>query len=843
MSHYRIFVQIILFAIITGDLHLNAQSLGPKKENEGESVTQKYKLKMLNPGIDLLSGDQILKKWQQVNDIPSYSVSSRNSSPWELFGPSGHKSSEGYDFYCSGRVRDVEVINDNHMRVVAASGGLWDVITEDDGQVSYKNLTATDVLSPWGGTVATDPFNENIILFGTGEPGIRGGTGLWRSENKGISWRHIPLNGGVGMGAFDEMEFTNQPGKVWTSGSDGVFFSTDSGNTWSQKWGGNCQGMVIFPDNPDIVLVGDLFRGIFKTTNGGVTWEKKTNGLPNSNFARVELSNCKTQPNVIYALFTTNEGFTEGIYKSVDSGESWQRCTVIDSNGKTDVDYHWGLGGYCSFISVSPTNPNHVISGGGWYIFSTDGQDFYGSEVGQHADFHTGGWSADGSMAYYGNDGGIYRTVFDQQWKWDHTINRIPITQFVTVAVAPTNNEAMIGGTQDNGLVYYVPQIKKWVYFLGDGGGVAYHPQNDETIFATLGLFGGELSFRNMTKKGPSTLGWHDPDFGLDPSGQWWRLVRADRNDPPIIYTQTDNKMYYSTNEGNSWNKFFTNDISINSFASMRISHGEFPSIYASGDGPDSSSCLMLDATVWEWTNISDGLPKATKANEYTVPHVYVSENTAYPDRVYALMRGYGGHIAGKVLFKSDAKGADWVNISGNLPDVPYTVMMEHPLDDQILVVGTDGFGMFITEDGGKNWQKWDDDLPKGTFITDFGFQKFSQDSVYIVASTYGHSIWRRLLPVGKLNVTPEVPGKFVNKIKSVLFQNEVFQITFTEELSDGYTIKVCNMEGRCVLQSDIQSGIQNVQLSTQQLPAGMYVVSLHNSGKVKGTMKSVKTN
>ena len=831
--------------MLIGSQHMVGQAnhLGPFEKNEGEHLGQKQRLKILNPGFEHLSGDQVLGKWDELRGFPPYSQNLRSGATWELVGPSGHLSSEGYDFYCSGRVRDVEVLSDLHIRVVSASGGLYDIVTEPDGNATAKNLTSKDVLSTWGGTVATDPFDENIILYGTGEPGVRGGTGLWRSADKGVAWSHIPLNGGVGMGAFDEMEFTNQEGKVWTSGSDGVFFSDNSGLTWTQKWTGNCQGMVVFPNDAKTVLVGDLYRGIYKTTDGGDNWILKTSGLPTGDFARIELSNCKSQPNVIYALYTTISGYTMGIYKSIDSGENWTRCTILNANGEKDIDYHWGMAGYCSFISVSSVNPNHVISGGGWYIYSNDGTNFYGPEAGQHTDFHTGGWSKDGTVAYYGNDGGIYNTLFDQKWNWNHKINRLPITQYGTIAVAPTNPQAIIGGTQDNGLVYYVPKVKKWFYSGGDGGGVAYDYYNEEIVYGTNGVnFGQPYLYYNYYKKGPSAAGWIPTNEGLDPSDQWGRLVRTDRNNPPMVYTQADNKVYYSDDNGEIWNKFYTDDIAINAISSMRVSQGEYPKIYVSGNGSDTSNCMVLDAAEWEWKNISKGLPVRTNTNDYTEPHVYISENPSFPDRVYALMRGFGSHIKGRVLFKSEDNGSNWNNISGNLPEVPYTVMMEHPINDKILVVGTDGFGTFITDNGGKNWQKWDDELPKGALISDFDFQKFSNDSIYLVASTYGNSIWRRMLPNTEIVSTNDINTKaFINNITAATIQDGQFFVSFRDELSTNASIKVCSMEGKCIYSQSLEPGSKNYSFDAQHFPSGMYVISLHQHNKVIGTGRIVK--
>lgn len=814
-----------------------------QKVTKGEHDAQIERLRQLNPGFEHWKGNHITEKWRQIEAMPKFEDAiNRNSTSWQTIGPSGHLSSEGYDFYCSGRVRDVEVLNDKLIRVATASGGLWQITTDQSGTHNFKNLSDHEVLSSWSGCVATDPSNSDIILYGTGEPGSKSGSGLWRTTDGGATWTQNALGTTTQMDAFDEIEFTSAPGVVWCTGSNGVFLSANSGATWIKKRTGNHPGMAIYPDQPNKILVSEYGKGIYRTKDGGNIWSLLSNGLPSAGFHRIELSNCRTQPNVIYALFTKQDQTTLGIYKTTDGGDNWTRCTVINADGVADLDFHWGMANYCSFISVSPVNPDHVLAGGGWYIYSSDGQNFYGPTVGQHADFHCGGWNADGTMAYYGNDGGIFRTKFDFKWIWDHKINRLPITQFGTLAVSRTNPKAILGGTQDNGLVYYNPTGKNWFYFLGDGGGVAYDPYDENVMYATLGLLGGPHTFGNYRKLGPSAAGWQLTPTGLNPSGQWWRIVVTDYNNPPVLYTQTDNKVYYSENQGDTWTRFVTNDNPIEFIQSMKVSQGEFPKIYASGYGPENSTCMMLDAAIWEWTNITAGLPSKTTGGVYSIPSVYVSHNPAFTDRVYAVMKGYGPQISGKIIYRSDNNGQEWHNITGNLPDVPVTCLLEHPQNDQILVAGTDGFGMFITNDGGINWFTWNDNWPKGSLIAELDYQMIGNDSTYIVAATYGHSILRRELPKNLLLPVNDVTrDKFINGIVNAYFTSSGLNV-FTKSLEGQYLLKICNIEGRCVYQKTVNCNEnENLIIELPDMPSAQYIVSLQKNNVLAGTIRIFK--
>jgi photosystem II stability/assembly factor-like uncharacterized protein len=839
----RLFIVLIMVCI--SPLIMDSQTIPPGKEIQKNKIRQSEKLGRLSPGGNRFSPEERENMYKDIGQLSNEAHGkNKGAHTWELVGPTGIFSADGSNFICSGRVRDIEILDDNHVRVASASGGLWDIIKNPNGQSSYIPLSAKDVPSVWNGAVATDPFDKNTILLGTGEPAIRGGAGLWRSTDAGANWQFVPINGSIGMGAFDEIEFTNIPGQVWCCGSDGVFFSEDSGLTWKQKRGGNFPGMVVYPFHPDTVLISEYQRGIFRTRDGGATWQKCTNGLPATGFYRVELANCKAQPDVIYALFTKNDHTTLGIYKTVNGGDSWTKCTVYNAFGEPDVDYHWGMAWYCSFISVSPANPNHVFSGGGWYIFSEDGQNFYGPTQGQHPDFHCGGWSEDGKTLWTGNDGGVYSTAFDKMWKWQVTSNDLPVTQFVTVAVSRSHPEVIIGGTQDNGLVYYSPAAGKWFYYFGDGGGVAIDPNDAQTLYGTIGVSGPPLTFNTARKIGPSAGGWRNINEGLKPSGQWWRLIRTDYNSPATLFTQLDNEIYYSYNQGEFWHHLNLLKLPVSEINSMRVSLGEYPKLYVSGPGPDSTSLMQLDLSTWDWKNITKGLPaRYGHPDGLSIPHIFVSGNPLFPDRVFAVMRGYGNQIKNKVIFKSDDGGNEWKNISGNLPDLPFTVLLEHPGNEEIIIAGTDGFGIYITEDGGQNWQLWDDDLPKGCFITDIDFQKFSADSVYAVISTYGNSIYRRLLP-DKSAVSSEETQALIrnNIILSSEFKDSYIEIMLAETTpSEGKILRCFSMDGKCLFEKKLSGGDnQTIQITLPHYVPGLYIINVTDNVSIYGVKKCI---
>ncbi len=742
---------IILFLLCGMQVQLMAQETSSQREapsengqKDQEGLKQPELLFRANPGYKDLTPELINRKWIEASAI-SPKLSNRQGDPvWTLVGPAGAKSAEDKEFVCSGRVRELEVLSDNTLRVGSASGGLWELKKDAKDSIIKTMLNTDEINSIWLGSFASNPVDENIILLGTGEPDLGVGAGLWRTVDRGKTWQNIAFLNSNNY--FYKIEFAQKGSKVWCVGDNGAFSSQNDGLNWTKKRPGKISGLAINYHNPDSVMIGHYGVGIFRSLNNGQNWKRLDgfNGLPIDNLGRISLANSPANPNIVYASIVNKDNYTEGIYKTYDFGENWIKCPILDANGDPASDIHWGLGWYCNMVEVSPVNPNHVIVGGGWWVYSKDGFNFYGPPDNVHPDMHSAAWTKDGSRFFLANDGGVFHSTFiEEKIEWDFSYNYLPITQIHNLSVSKKNPNVMITGGQDNGVIFYDLKLKDWYYLFGDGGGVTTDPNDENSLYCTLGLFGGDLSFRNLKKSNDDPNSWEDINADVEPSNQWWRQIRCDDNNPSILYTQAHNSIYQSTTQGADWTKLNNTNFPFEAIWWLMPSRGVNPSLYTGSGSVGSGNLWVQESGTNTWKDISNGLPNIPYAS---FPIVYPSANKNTPDHVYAVIRGDHVDNESKKIFLSTDLGNNWINISGNLPNVPFTVVLEHPYNPMDIVAGTEGFGIFRTLDGGKNWSTWYEGLPKSVLIRDIDYQEFHgiKDSIFIVIATYGSSVWKR---------------------------------------------------------------------------------------------------
>ncbi len=808
---------------------LVGQEKGFSPLDEREALSQVEKLKRLNPSFNNISPQFVNSFWS----IRADAKSSRDGSKWQNISPIG-MTGIGNDFVASGRVRYIDYVKKGLVRVASASGGLWEV-REDNGSYSYKNLSKDKVSSPWAGVVGTSPYNEKLILYGTGEPVFNHGGGLWKTLDGGEKWINVSLPGESNN--FVDISFTNIKKKVWLLGESGLYLSLDDGTSWKRRKSGYFSGMAVNEKSPDTLMIAEYGIGIFRSFNGGINWTKLSNGLPSeSEFERIRLSSCKSSPNVIYAMYTTKSNTTLGIYKTIDGGNNWTRCRIFDANGKENPEFHWGMAWYCSYISVSPTNPDHVTAGGGWYVVSTNGQDFDGPEAAQHPDFHCGTWSKDGSEFFVGNDGGIYSAKFDGKFDWNYEYNKLPITQYISFATSKVEPTIMVGGSQDNGLSNFEINSKKWIILGGDGGGVSTHPYDKKYMFGTLGLFGNGPTFRNMRRSKLNAGSWENSNLGIPNTQQWNRLVETDYNDPPKIISHGFNSLYYSDNYGDLWLPLDFGNLDIPEIYSIGINNKENYNIYVTGPS-DTSAIYRMSFEDYSLVNITHDLP--AKYGE-TSPQVYVPSTAAFADYVYVVMRGSSNLLKGKVIYRSSNKGDNWENITGNLPFVPFTTLLVHPRNQDVIIAGTDGFGLYKTVDGGNYWKAWDDDIVKGANFTDMDYQIGKNDSIFAVIATYGSGTYRRYLD-DNLSVNTNDYDQI--KIFNYFCNDGILTINLSTQLSSGDILMLHDAMGKNMLKiNDFEPFYSNdksaLKIDLSHLGNALYFGSLRKSNGATETIK-----
>ncbi|NNK76508.1 MAG: glycosyl hydrolase, partial [Maribacter sp.] len=371
-----------------------------------------------------------------------------------------------------GRIADIAVNpNDQSTWYIAVgSGGLWK--TTNRG-ITWKPVF-DDQPSYSIGTVTLDPKNPDIVWVGTGENvsgrHVAWGDGIYRSTNGGSTWQQMGLEQSEHIGKIlvdprdSNTLFVAAEGPLWSSGGQrGVYKTKDGGKTWQQvlKVDANTgvTDIEFDPSNPDILyaaayqrrrhtwslLAGGPKSGIYKSTDNGESWQQMKTGLPKGDMGKIGLAVTPSNPEVVYATIEANDK-EKGFYRSMDKGESWEKRNSYISGG-TGPHYYQEL-------EASPTNPNLVYQMDVFLHVTRDGGktiNYLGTGREKHSDNHAL-WidPEDGEHLIAGTDGGLYET-FDEGTTW-RLFPNLPISQFYKLGLdnaEPFYN--IVGGAQDLG--------------------------------------------------------------------------------------------------------------------------------------------------------------------------------------------------------------------------------------------------------------------------------------------------------------------------------------------------------------------------------------------------------
>ncbi|MCB0400499.1 MAG: glycosyl hydrolase [Flavobacteriales bacterium] len=369
--------------------------------------------------------------------------------------------------FTAGRIADIAVNPNNHSEyyLAVASGGVWKTSNAGttynpifDGQGSYSI-----------GCVTIDPNNTNVIWVGSGENNnqrsVAYGDGVYKSLDGGKTWKNMGLKKSEHIGKIivhptnSDIVYVAAYGPLWSEGGDrGVYKTTNGGETWerilhiSDHTG--IAEIAIDPRDPNVIYAsahqrrrhvftyigGGPESGLHKTTDGGKTWKKINSGLPKVDIGRIGLAISPADPDVVYAIVEASQD-EGGFYKSSNRGESWEKQSKYNTSGN-----------YYQEIYCHPTNVDIVYAMDTWFHHTEDGGKTFKQtgEKSKHVDNHCM-WIDPNDTEHWlvGCDGGLYET-WDAASNWQYKPN-LPITQYYKVATDnafPFYN--IYGGTQDN---------------------------------------------------------------------------------------------------------------------------------------------------------------------------------------------------------------------------------------------------------------------------------------------------------------------------------------------------------------------------------------------------------
>lgn len=706
-----------------------------------------------------------------------------------------------------GRVTTVAGIpgNDKVYYIGAASGGVW---KSTDGGYQWDAIfsnEATSVIS----NIALDPTNPDIVWVATGEANPRQsvlrGAGLYRSPDGGKTWKLMGFKDVESIAKVvvdphdSDVVWVAVLGHIWGPSSErGVFKTVDGGNTWkkvlfvddrtgaidlttsannSQVLFAATWQMTRYPSGLDN---GGPGSGIWRSVDGGDTWAKLTNGIPDKQpIGRIGLAVAPTNPDRVYALIQSQDGV---LYESKDLGEHWAK---VSDNALLNTRPM-----YFSTLSVSPHDENKIYFSSFNLVQSDDGgKTARIIDEGVHVDHHAF-WQdpANPDRMIQGNDGGVYLSL-DGGAHWRHA-NTLPIQQFYQVAAGSGMPYMLCGGLQDNNgwcgpsaVTYNSEAFQRtgpnhqWTTVVdGDGMYIVPAPSDPSIVYV-------EAQGANMARHDFKT----NVQVGIKPYQALVTQPTQDRKyrfnwTSPIAVLPTDaktvflggNVVFKSTDSGQHWN-VISPDLTRNDKSRQKApqpseseTHGTILSLVLANSDPNVMWVGTDDGLVHvsrdgggQWSDVTpSGAPKWQRVNMIGVSPF--NAGTAYA--------AFDGHQIGDHMphvYMTDDYGKSWRSISKGLPDEPVVVVRENPNSKGFLVLGN-MTGLWFSRDSGAHWEKFTSGFPTApVFDIDFVHED-------LVVATHG----RGLFILENLRPFEELDDQIKNKSFHVFTPADGFQYT-----------------------------------------------------------------
>ena len=660
----------------------------------------------------------------------------------------------------------------------ATGGG---VFKTTDGGSNWKNISD----KYFGGTmgaIAVAPSDESVVYVGEGENSMRGNVaeglgGIWRSDDAGRTWRNLGLKDGRHI--IRIVVHPRDPNTVWVAvmghlfgpnEERGIYKTIDGGKTWKKTLYINnqtgCSDLVMEPGNPSVFYAG-MWRvirtpysmesggdgsGMYKSVDGGETWTSISNkkGLPKGIWGIVGVAVAPSNTDKVFALLENKDG---GLYVSNDAGETWT-LTCSDNNIRQRAWYY-------TKVFVDPKNENLVYCPNVQFMVSKDGgTTFQASNTAPpHGDHHDL-WidPEDGNRMIVADDGGA-QTSFDGGKNWSSMMNQ-PTAQFYRVATDNSVPYRIYGAQQDNSTLRIKSRTsgagiteRDWEVTAGaESGYVMPDPVNPDIVYG--GNYGGLLERKDhRTGESRAINVWPDNPMGAGADVQKYRFqwnfpFFFSPHNPKKLYAG-GNHLFATENEGQSW-QTISPDLTTNDKTKQASSGGPITK--------DNTSveyyCTIFTATESSlekdllWTGSDDGIISVSKDagknwENVTPPEAgkWMMWNCVETDpfkkgTVYFVGTKYKSDDFAPYIFKTEDYGKSWKKITSGINNMHFTrAMRADKKREGLLYAGTE-YGMYISYDGGSNWNSFQLNLPVVP-ITDMTIK----DNDLVIA-TQGRAFW-----------------------------------------------------------------------------------------------------
>ena len=618
----------------------------------------------------------------------------------------------------SGRITDIEghPTDSRIIYIGTAGGGVW---KSTDGGVIFKPIFDKHIQSI--GAVAVDPKNpDKVVWVGTGEVWTRNsvsiGDGIYKSEDGGQNWTKMGLEKSERISSIQidpnnpNTIYVGVLGNLWGNSAErGVYKTTDGGKTWEKilyvDETTGCSDLSIDPKNPNVLYAafwefrrtaysfnsGGAKSALYKSIDAGKTWQKIHNGFPAGKLGRIAVAVAPSNTSILYAVIESEKPESKGLYRSDDAGQNWKFL-----NGDFELTVRPF---YFSRIVIDPKNPDVVCKAGLNGSISRDGGKTFRQHGGVHSDIHDYWFDINNSnMLFVATDGGLYRS-------WDggnvfEMVKNIPVSQYYHISVDNSKPYKIYGGLQDNGS-WYGPsespggiENRDWFSVgAGDGFRVYRHPTKPNIIYSEMQ--GAENIWRYDTEKRQSKI------IKPYPADEKEKL-RFNWNTPIQISPHKPDRLYVGSQ-----------------FLHRSEDMGE------------------------TWVKISPDLTTNDKK-------------------------------------KQDQENSGGISVDNSGAENHCTIftVAESPLDENIIWVGTDDGNLQLTTDGGKTWTNLIanvPNLPKNTWTYHVEPSRFDKNICYVVFDGHTQNDMNpyvyKTTDMGKTwksLVTPDIKG-FARNIKEDL--------------------------------------------------------------------------
>ena len=651
------------------------------------------------------------------------------------------------------------------------------VFKTTDGGATWEAVSDKDFRTGSVGAVAVSETDPNVVYVGTGESCIRGNTsagdGVYKSVDAGKTWRNVGLADSRQISQVivhpkdPETVWVAAQGHAWGPNAErGVFKSTDGGRSWRKvlyvddRTGAG--DLALDPGNPRVLYAamwqhvrrpwtmesGGPASGLWKSTDGGETWAKLGGGLPEGIVGKIGVAVSASRPERVFALVEAEKG---GLFRSDDGGEKWTRV----SENRNLIQRAW----YYTHVFAHPKNADvvYVLNVSAWRS-GDGGRSFQKMKI-RHGDHHDL-WidPDDPNRMIEGDDGGATIT-FNGGKSWSTQDNQ-PTAQIYRLATDDRIPYWLYGAQQDNSDIAIpsaVPgrSIDRSEWYPAGGGESGWtqpDPRNPEVIWG--GSYGGEITrYDRKTRQSRVVTAWPQPIDGqatrdLKYRFNWNAPILVSRHDPKVVYHAAQ-KILRSTDEGTTWEEvspdLTRNDLSKQGFPGGPITREitgveTYPTIFYLIESPREKDTLWAgtdDGLVWvtrdgtkTWQNVTPrGMPETVQVNAIEVsPHD--------PGTAYVAAVNYKYDDDRPYVYRTTDGGKSWTRIVNGLPASSFVrVVREDPGRKGLLFAGAET-GLFVSFDGGANWQPFQRNLP-AVPITDLAVKNGD-----LVVATQGRSFW-----------------------------------------------------------------------------------------------------